>query len=195
MQQAKGLSHKKMITFLELAFTISRLSKDKNTQVGAVIVSPCLTQFSMGYNGPPRGIEDTEERLTRPLKYDYMIHAEENAIINARRSLVDNYLFVTLFPCSKCALKIINSEIKEVYCPVPTSESHLQHSMESLKLFQEAGVKVFVLNRTASVQCNSQILTKEIMFSDYVSIEVEYYNKGFNDGVDEESTQFSEKYR
>lgn len=49
--------------FLRLAAEHARMSKDPSTKVGAVIVGPDREIRSAGFNGFPRGIEDTDERL------------------------------------------------------------------------------------------------------------------------------------
>ena len=56
--------------FLALAEHISHWSKDPSTKVGAVITHRSKRVVSMGFNGLPAGVEDTEERLTnREIKY------------------------------------------------------------------------------------------------------------------------------
>ena len=101
------------LRFLDLAQHIAQWSKDPSTKVGAVIVRPDKTICSVGYNGFPRGIEDTEERLNnRDLKYPCMVHAEMNAILNSKESL-DGYILYISSPtyfaptCDRCAVHII----------------------------------------------------------------------------------------
>ena len=61
------------VRFLELAKHISLWSKDPSTQVGCVVVGPDREIRSTGFNGLPRGLEDTEERLNnREIKYPMM---------------------------------------------------------------------------------------------------------------------------
>lgn len=65
--------------YLLLAKHFSTWSKDPSTQVGAVAVSDNGLILSEGWNGFPRGIRDTQNRLgDRQTKYDYMVHAEKN---------------------------------------------------------------------------------------------------------------------
>jgi len=55
--------------YMNIAREVSTWSKDPNTQVGAVSVIDGRP-LSFGYNGFPRDIEDTDERLhNRELKY------------------------------------------------------------------------------------------------------------------------------
>ena len=98
--------------FMGVADLSGRRSKDPNTQVGACIVSEDNKILSMGYNGFPRGQENTDPYSA---KYLYVTHSELNAILNYRGgSLEGSKLYVTLFPCNECAKAIIQAGIKTV---------------------------------------------------------------------------------
>ena len=72
--------------FLRMALLCAQMSKDPNTQVGAVIVGPDREVRSTGFNGLPRGVADTAERLhDRETKLKLIVHAEMNAVLNAAR--------------------------------------------------------------------------------------------------------------
>ena len=108
--------------FMAQAFLIATKSIDPSTKHGCVVVDQDNTQLSYGYNGPPRGCDDSMIPLTRPEKYSYFAHAEENAINNSSRkgvSLKDSIFYVTGHPCSRCLRSIINvGASKVVYGPV-----------------------------------------------------------------------------
>ena len=75
--------------FMGVALLASMRSKDPNTQVGCCIVDDSKRILSTGYNGFPYGCSDDEypwEREGEPVdtKYPYVVHAELNAILNAR---------------------------------------------------------------------------------------------------------------
>ena len=62
--------------FVELSNLVASWSKDTNTKVGAVIVDEDNIVLSMGYNGFPRGCDDSiESRYEKPIKYLYTEHA------------------------------------------------------------------------------------------------------------------------
>ncbi len=107
--------------FLELAKHIAGWSKDPSTKVGCVIVGPDREIRSTGFNGFPRGVEDTEERLTnRDLKYPLVCHGEENAILHAARigvSLKGCKAYCTWPPCTRCARSLAQVGIVEVVYP------------------------------------------------------------------------------
>ncbi len=108
--------------FLGLATHIAAWSKDPSTQVVCVVVGPYREVRSTGFNGLPRGIADTEARLTnRKRKYPLICHAEENAIMHAARigiSLKGCTVYVTWPPCTRCARSLIQAGISAVVFPV-----------------------------------------------------------------------------
>lgn len=132
--------------FMSLAKEISTWSKDPNTQVGTVAVRNRQI-LSVGFNGFPRGIEDTKERLNeRELKYHFMVHSEMNCIYNASYngvSLFNASLYVYGLPvCSECAKGIIQVGIKEVYwkCDKEISEKWENSMGLSMNMFKETSI-------------------------------------------------------
>lgn len=95
-------------------------SKDPSTQVGACIVDGENRILSTGYNGFPSGCSDDDFPWDREggfseTKYPFVVHAELNAILNARgKNLTGARIYVDLFPCNECAKAIIQAGIKEV---------------------------------------------------------------------------------
>lgn len=97
-------------------------SHDPNTQHGAIICSDKYKPISAGYNGFPRGALDFRLPHTRPDKYSVILHAEENAILNATESLEGAILYVTGFPCTHCWGIIKQKGIgRVVYGPVTST--------------------------------------------------------------------------
>jgi dCMP deaminase len=133
--------------FIQIAEHVATRSKDPATQVGAVLVRE-RNIISTGYNGFPRGVnDDVPERLLRPTKYLWTVHAEENAILTAGRfgvSTRDTTLYVTpMAPCQDCAKAIIQCGIKEVVFETVGDQTRWVDSMEvSKELFAASGVLV-----------------------------------------------------
>ena len=79
------------------------------------------------------------------MKYLKTLHAEENAILFAKRDLDNCEIWVTHFPCPNCAAKIIQTGIKAVHCPEQT-EDFLSRWGDKIQvsqgMFEEAGVEV-----------------------------------------------------
>lgn len=110
-------------TWLAIAQEISKRSKDPTTKVGCVLASSDNRLNTLGWNGFPSGVLETPERWSRPNKYDFCIHAEENAIINARQNLAGWTCYTTLFPCRPCAMKLIQAGITRIVYLSTDSES------------------------------------------------------------------------
>lgn len=102
--------------FLRLAKFVSEWSLDPSTKVGSVIVDDKNRVLSVGFNGLPRGIEDSPERLNnREIKYKMVVHAERNALIFAERPLTDCTIYTWPFqPCTACSSMIIQAGITRI---------------------------------------------------------------------------------
>jgi dCMP deaminase len=134
--------------FLALARHIAAWSKDPSTQVGCVVVGPDREIRSTGFNGFPRGIEDTAERLNdRERKYPLACHAEENAIMHAARigvALKGCIAYVTWPPCTRCARSLIQAGVGEIAYPagLEIPERWRDDFTISSTMLDEAGVLV-----------------------------------------------------
>ena len=154
-QAQKALNHTRFIA--------DEYSKDRSGHVGALILGQDWEPLSWGYNGFPRGINDTvEERHERPAKYLWTEHAERNAIFNAARSghkLLGSSIFVTgLAPCSNCARAIIQAGISNVYLPASSvnfeseSAKRWQAEWEFAKpMLEEAGVVIHIVDEETPI--------------------------------------------
>ncbi len=131
--------------FMGIAILSSKRSKDPSTQVGACIVDNNNKIVSMGYNGFPIGIDDSDYPWGREgefldTKYPYVCHAELNAILNANTNLSGCSVYVTLFPCNECSKAIIQSGIKEVYY-LDDKYRYSDMTKASKKMFDTVGIK------------------------------------------------------
>lgn len=135
--------------FLNLAQLVSFWSKDPSTKVGSVIVDDSRRIISVGYNGLPKGVRDFEHRLNdRETKYQFMVHAERNAIIFSKHSLKDSTIYTYPFmPCSHCAGMIIQSGIKRVVTFYDRNPRWAKSFEISKKMFEEAGVDLTEYNK------------------------------------------------
>jgi dCMP deaminase len=135
--------------YLELAKLVASWSKDPSTQTGAVFVSPKREIISVGYNGFAQNVNDTNERYNdRAIKYEMIIHCEENALIFADRNKLSGCCLYTypFMSCSRCAAKMIQAGVKRVV----SYENNNPRWVESFKLstmqFNEAGVEIVLYN-------------------------------------------------
>jgi len=104
--------------FFAMVDLVASWSRDPSTKTGAVIVDDEHNVRSVGYNGFPRGVDDTiESRYVRPEKYKWMEHAERNAIFAAALHGTPTgwcSMYTAWHPCSDCARAIVQSGIKAV---------------------------------------------------------------------------------
>jgi dCMP deaminase len=134
--------------FLLLARHIAQWSKDPSTKVGCVVVGPDREIRSTGFNGFPRGIQDSVERLhDRERKYPLVCHAEENAIMHAARigvALKGCVAYVTWPPCTRCARSLVQAGISEIAYPagLEIPERWQEDFGISNQMLTEAGLRV-----------------------------------------------------
>ena len=137
--------------FMHLTETVAGWSScfQENRHVGAIIVRDKRV-MTTGYNGAPAGVKSCEEKgecLRRKLNVPsgtkqelcFAVHAEQNAVIQAARygiNVSGATLYCTHQPCVICAKIIINAGISRVVYKEGYPDEF------SLKLFDEAGVKV-----------------------------------------------------
>ena len=132
--------------YLGLAEEIASWSKDPSTQIGAVAIGAKGQVLSQGYNGFPRGINDTYQRLNlREVKYQYVVHAEMNCIYNATYngvSLQGATIYIHGLPvCHECAKGLIQAGIKRVvYQADEIPEKWEESNQLTIELFSEANV-------------------------------------------------------
>ncbi len=135
--------------FMGVALLAAQRSKDPGTQVGACIVSEDKVILSTGYNGFVRGLNDAEHNWSREnvenmlgCKYDYVVHAEINAILNAGgKSLKGATLYTKLYPCYECAKAIIQAGVSEVVYLNDTATGNFKFNISEY-MFNTVGVKV-----------------------------------------------------
>ena len=147
--------------FMKIAETAKTKSKDRSTQVAAVIVGEGHIPLSVGYNGFPRDVnDDVDVRHERPLKYLFTEHAERNAIYAAARHgvrLSGSTIYVTGggTPCADCSRAIIQAGIIEVVGMDRKFEGAGALWEESCKIGREmlleAGVRIVLLNEKYEV--------------------------------------------
>lgn len=149
--------------FLKLAGTVATKSKDRSTKIGIVLVGQDNEVLSTGFNGFPRGIDDSnDEYHDRPMKYKITEHSERNAVYNAARQgikLNGATAYLNIDPyhvCSDCARALIQSGIVRVVGTMDTFSGNRRDSSGNdyweqdcaigNRLLKEAGVTLDVVS-------------------------------------------------
>lgn len=140
--------------YLVMAYKAATESPDPSTQNGAVIPHYFMgrERYYCACNTFPEGVKSTPERLERPMKYNYIEHAERNCINMAAKNGLfscvnpsELTLYVPWFACSDCARSIIASGIKRVVGHKRMMDATPEHWKESIKhafvMFEEAKVE------------------------------------------------------
>lgn len=115
------------LTLLEIAKETAKSSQDPSTKVGCVIVDDANGDevVGYGYNDFPVGLKKRDVRFNnREEKYNFVIHAEINAVINALMDSETDNLFgytayVTHAPCCSCMAVMAQVGIKKVVVEKP----------------------------------------------------------------------------
>ena len=105
-----------LIKHMQAAMHFAELSSCQRRKVGCVIVKDDRV-ISMGYNGTPKGW-DNECEDEDGNTYDYVLHAETNALSKLAISTESSkgaWLFATVEPCIECAKLIAQCGIERVY--------------------------------------------------------------------------------
>jgi len=152
--ESPTISREKAIKYFKLAsYTAHTFSKDPNTKVGCILLKPGSLQIlSIGYNGFPRGVDETDaSRWERPIKYSFVEHSERNCLYNACRSgtCTDNSIAVTtLFPCCDCCRALIQAGVKTIISQTPDYSNPRWGSDYQISeiMLREAAVQVITLD-------------------------------------------------
>ncbi len=123
--------------FMSLCFGVARKSIDPTTKHGCIAVDEFGGVITTGYNGPPSDYDDNNFPLTRPEKYEDMIHSEANCIyISGRhgKSIMGSTFYITGFPCRECLKAMIQVKVsKIVYGPLASVMTDSKEYVMSMK--------------------------------------------------------------
>lgn len=93
--------------------------------------------MATGFNGFVRGAPDGVLPTTRPEKYEYILHAEQNLIANCARhgiSMENSTLVCTLSPCKLCMRLLVNCGITTVIAKSLYSDFNSILEMKDVKV-------------------------------------------------------------
>ena len=140
--------------FLPIAQAIAQLSKDPSTKIGCLALNDDGIVLAVGYNGFPRGVDDSHHRYEdRETKYKLISHGEQNLVAQAAyagHSLKGSTVVLSgLYPCSNCAKSLVQAGVKRIITPPPGSNPRWSDDSEWSKiLFSEASVEIIYVEKT-----------------------------------------------
>lgn len=124
--------------FLDLAEQVSRRSPDPHTQHGCVLVDTDRRVISTGYNGPVSGLPNETVAMERPAKYDWFIHAEDNAVAFARCDLRGATAYVTGTPCAACFRRLLQVGVRRIVQGERQAASLTDHERDACRRMADA---------------------------------------------------------
>lgn len=134
------------------AFKKAKESPDPSTQNSALIVYDGKV-LAEDVNRFPKGVEYTDERWERPLKYKIIEHAERNVIYQCAKAGIITYGRDMISPwaaCSDCARAIIEAGIKRLITFKPARDKSPDFWLEEIHIadtmLAEAGVELVLLD-------------------------------------------------
>jgi dCMP deaminase len=142
------------IEYLRMAYqAAAHESDDLDTQNGAILVDASGRFIASAANHVVSGLEKTNERLKRPAKYTYMVHAERAAIYKAAsigRSVAGGTLYCPWAACASCAQAVIESGISLIVNHHQVIERTPERWREELQvaedMLKEAGVEIHTVS-------------------------------------------------
>lgn len=102
---------------MNMAKEMANLSPDEETKVGAIMLSSENRIIASSFNGFLRGADDSDLPKKRPLKYEFMQHAERNMLYNCSYEGIrtkNTTVICTLSPCLECLRAMYQSGVKTV---------------------------------------------------------------------------------
>jgi dCMP deaminase len=96
-----------------LSLVVAQRSPDSQTKHGCIIVDAHHKIVSCGYNGFPKGLKDDQIPNVRPDKYKYIVHAEQNALLNVVVPQ-NSMAYISGLPCTTCLKLLISAGIYNI---------------------------------------------------------------------------------
>jgi dCMP deaminase len=134
--------------FREMLERIAEQSQDRDTKT-AFMIDCGGGRVITASNRLPFGVRETESRVSRPGKDDWIGHAERRAIAKAARyggGLEGSTGYSSWFPCAPCAGSIIDAGISRIVCNRKAYESRVDDPRygfaAAMEMLNEAGVRV-----------------------------------------------------
>lgn len=175
MADVKITQENKWAHWLRRAYSHAHCSSDPSTQLGAVLLGKIEDQeLAYAWNSFPGGVRSRQpdsrnldlERWTRPLKYQFIEHAERNAIYMAAKmgNKTDGGTMVCPWAaCADCARGIIQAGIKKLVVHKQMHEASEGHWGDSIAfghtMLAEANVEIIAFDgkiNTAPILLNGQ---------------------------------------
>lgn len=147
--------------FILQAYLVSLRSMDAQTQCGCVLTKQNKTIVSTGYNSFISQIDDFLLPNLRPEKYDFFIHAEHNAILNAAKNGVNTsncIAYITTTPCINCFQYLHQAGITKIV--------YYNNNQAKMTLSDDQNIKLKILKSLSKIE--TTIIPQSIEFDEKI---------------------------
>lgn len=128
-------------------------SPDPSTKNGAILIGAGGSILACGVNKFPAGVVVTPQLLTHKVtKYKFIVHAENNAILNAAKQGDSSHnatMYCPFYACVECAKAIIQSGVKKVI-----GHAQLMALASDHKTWVQTIIDAWQMLHSARVQCS-----------------------------------------
>ena len=139
---------------LSTACSFAQNSPDQSTQNAAVLCNGMtMLPLTWAVNEFPRGVTYSDARWERPGKYEWIEHAERNAVFAAARRGISTDGLTMVCPwaaCSDCARAVIQAGVSRLVTLRPKQEdTHARWDASisvAMTMLDEAGVEVVYID-------------------------------------------------
>lgn len=139
------------MSFASEMFGIARKYAEQHSDDPKRKVGVLLQGYSRGLvecNRLTPGVKVAESKVTAPLKYFYIEHAERNAIAKGQGlwgTVAGMEMYLPWFPCADCARAMVLARIGELHCVEPdfTDDRWGESHRAALEIMRAGGVEVF----------------------------------------------------
>lgn len=128
---------------------IAATSHDPDTQTACIIRHRWNGRIVTASNRIADGLTVTQERITKPSKYDHIGHAEIMAICKAAIAEISTLhatMYLNWFPCNPCTIAIVQAGIGELHVDLAAYQARKDDPRYGFALamekLSEAGVKL-----------------------------------------------------
>jgi dCMP deaminase len=174
--------------FLEVAEVVSTRSTCNRLKVGCVIVKDNRI-VSTGYNGSVHGLphcHDVGCLTNEQGRCIRTIHAEENAILHARRDeLIGATAYVTHEPCENCTKRLVQAGIKRVVFLNPYKNKYnkeFNNGIEWVNYNKNKKPVLFLISGHGG--SGKTTIMREVMKNELISVTTRPMRNGEVNGVD-----------
>ncbi len=150
------MNHKELLRF---AYEAAKTSPDPSTKNCTLLVDDNGDVVIVDVNRFPDGIVGRPERLIKPLKYNFIRHAEEMTIaVAARDGIATRGLLAVTpwFPCAKCAGLLVQAGVVAVLVHKQACDRKHDAWKETIAnakiIFKDAGVRVIYYDGKIGVE-------------------------------------------